>query len=115
MTFSTEEQTELQSMIDKALAENDANWQAQISYEHAYALVARAVISVFHNREIEIPSIANDADNPDHEAVLEVSNMAINYVTMGLDFEMITDAVKTNDVLRSEWDRFTMMLKMAEE
>ncbi len=45
----------------------------------------------------------------------ETQEHCIRYTKLGKDFEVILKAIENNPTLQSEWERFLMVLKLAEE
>ena len=71
----------------------------------AQARVGEAVDAVLNSRSILPQNVTNDV-------IIETS---VKYISMGLDFEIILNAIKDNPILMSEWERFMVMLRMAQE
>lgn len=73
----------------------------------AQARVGEAVTAVLNSRSVLPHNVTNDAN-----AIIEAS---LKYVSMGLDFEIILNAIKDNPMLMGEWERFMLILRMAQE
>lgn len=73
----------------------------------AQAMVGEAVTDVLNSRSVLPHNVTNDAN-----AIIEAS---LKYVSMGLDFEIILNAIKDNPMLMGEWERFMLILRMAQE
>lgn len=64
----------------------------------------------------EIPSLyGSKTGEPEPETVTELNDFVQKYMSMGLDFEKIINVVNTNPTLKSEWDRFCVFLRLAQE
>ena len=75
----------------------------------AQARVGEAVTAVINSRSVFPHNVPQNVTN---DAMVEAS---IKYVSMGLDFEIILNAIKDNPMLMGEWERFMLILRMAQE
>jgi hypothetical protein len=90
----------------------------------AQAKIGEAAQSALHNKNVVIPSlykpqpanaVGNTIPEVNDEAVIEIVDATVTYIQMGRDFEVILQAIKENPLLMSEWERFMMMLRLAED
>jgi hypothetical protein len=82
----------------------------------AQAKIGEAAQSALHTKGVVIPSLyLNQGPQVNPEATVEIIDAAVTYIEMGRDFEVILQAIKDNPTLKSEWDRFMMFLRMAQE
>ena len=97
-----------------------ARYERMNGFRDAQAKIGEAAQSALHNKNVVISPIIPHGMNTfpvtvDQDAVTEVIDATITYITMGRDFEIILQAIKDNPTLKSEWDRFCMMLRLAED
>ena len=87
-------------------------------FDLAYAKIGQAVLSQLHNQGVVIPSLmsqaALDAGRPEQETVIELVDTVMHYTSEGRNFEILKQAIMDNDMLKGEWDRFCMFLRLAE-
>ena len=107
---------ELEQEITQRFENRDA-------YKTAQAKIGEAAQSALHAKGVVIPSLYQQSGSSgtisyptiDDNAVVEVVDATVTYITMGRDFEIILQAIKDNPSLKSEWENFMMMLRLAEQ
>ena len=70
------------------------------------ARIGQAVVAVFNSR-FPISTVGSEEE--------EITTTMVKYISMGIDFEVILKAIKDNPMLMSEWERFMVSLRMAQE
>ncbi len=103
-------------------------WESRDPMRTAQAKIGEAAQSTLHNKGVVIPSLYNQSQvngnvsinntslpDIDDNAVIEVVDATITYITMGRDFEIILQAIKENPTLMSQWEQFLMMLRMSQD
>ena len=98
-------------------------YEQRAVFDVAKGRVFDAFVSVLHNKNVVVPSLYNAvavaagirSPEPDETVVEELVQLAITYATMGRDFEIIIQAIHDNPMLMSEWERFMLSLRMAQE
>lgn len=88
----------------------------------AHVKIAEAAQSELHNKGIPIPTLlAYSQGAPpyppptiDESALTQVMDATAKYITMGADFETILNAIKGNDMLKGQWEKFMVMLRMVQ-
>ena len=64
------------------------------------------MVAVFNSR-FPISTVGSEEE--------EITTTMVKYISMGIDFEVILKAIKDNPMLMSEWERFMVSLRMAQE
>jgi hypothetical protein len=100
-------ESQFQARIDEKLAQQHVRFQEQLNVERAYAEVGRAVMNELRKRDGSIPYVPTAGSG--------IEKLVAKYVVMGKDFDTLMTAIKADVMLTSEWDRFMMMLRMAQE
>ena len=83
------------------------SFEAKIEYERKFAEIGRTVIRALKNKGTNLC--------PGSLPVAGTDQVCARYATMGKDFDTLMEAVKRDVMLKSEWDRFCMMLRLAQE
>jgi hypothetical protein len=96
---------EIDKLLAKQRAELEKEFQSRLNLEIRFGNVGRRVIHELKARGTMLPLL------PDHM----VETVAAKYITMGKDFDTLITAIKADIMLSSEWERFSMMLKLAQE
>lgn len=104
-----EREQEIEKRWLEAFREQESNlrlrFESQEPTRVKYALVGQAVVAVFNSRfPISLPMVEE-----------EITTTMVKYISMGIDFEVILKAIKDNPMLMSEWERFMVILRMAQE
>ena len=85
-----------------------AQLDAQSAAQAGWTMVARMVINELRSRGVMLPiSVTPQEGN-------NVGTIAAKYARMGKDFDTLMDHIKRDTMLASEWERFCMMLRLAE-
>lgn len=100
--------------------EISARFERMNAYRNAQAKIGEVAQSSLHNKNVVVPSIIPTNANTfpvdiDEQAVTQIVDLVDTYITMGRDFEVILHAIHENPTLMGEWERFMMMLRLAEE
>lgn len=114
---------ELEQSIQDSWSQRFIEYKEQLERQHEFlhaeAKICRSVQSALHTKNVPIPSLylnqgAGVANmSLDENAVTEITEAAITYIFMGKDFETILEAVNTNPTIKSAWDKFLVILRMA--
>jgi hypothetical protein len=80
-------------------------YEARLAHERSFADIGRTVVRTLRSKGV---NLAN-APTPGTDVV------CARYATMGKDFDTLMSAVKNDVMLSSEWNRFSMMLRLAQE
>lgn len=99
--------------------EMEAVFRKRQAFDDAYVRIAQAVLSELHNQGVVIPTLYTQAalekGEPDEEVVTQLMDHALHYTTEGRNFEILKQAIMGNETLKSEWERFCMFLRLAED
>lgn len=96
-----------------------ARAQAYDALITAQSKIGVAAQSELHNKRIPIPSLVDHsggAFTPPtvvEDALTEVMDATVRYIAMGADFEVMMNAVKSNEMVKNQWDKFCVVLRMA--
>jgi hypothetical protein len=129
---NTDERRERRADIRDQLAELEkdinAQWTARFSdfmeqqpielmYLKAGHGIMQEACSLLHSRDIDVPSLysTGNGDPPDEQTIMDISHIINHYLTVGTDFAKIMNVVHENPTLKSEWDRFCMFLRLAQD
>lgn len=99
---------EVQKLIDEAVAQNSAQYERRMADLKPFVDIGTKVYQELRRKG----SGMNLLPGTDFDAVAKV---CARYAAMGKDFDTLMTAVKADVMLSSEWERFAMMLRMAQE
>lgn len=98
-------QSEFDDRIKAREAQLTETYERQLSDERAFGNVGRKVMRGLKDKGVNLPSIPTPGTD----------QICARYARTGKDFDTLMDAVKNDVMLKSEWDRFCMMLRLAQE
>jgi hypothetical protein len=102
----TEQET--QARIDVALKNARQQWEASTASQQGLADIGRSVLNELRHKGTAVPYVIDEKQGS------MFAKIASKYIRMGKDFDTLMTAVKRDFTLNSEWERFCMMLRLAE-
>jgi hypothetical protein len=82
------------------------NLEACLADERGFGEIGRAVMRTLRQKGVPVGNSPVPGSGTD--------KLAAKYAAMGKDFDTLMEAIKGDVFLESEWDRFCMMLRLAE-
>ena len=118
-----------ETIFEKALEELERDYQAKWDANSAYLILGQAMMSVINESYNKVQAATElmqglvqlqyYGKNMTAERRTEIIDAAYRFgvdtTKRGIDLHKITEAIKNNPITQSEWDRFCLSLKMAEE
>ena len=80
-------------------------YEARLATERQWADIGRATIAALRERGAMLPMTPTPG----------YGQLAAKYARMGKDFDTLMEAVNDSEMLKSEWQRFAMFLRLAQE
>jgi hypothetical protein len=93
--------------MDPEIERLKKSYESQLKTERAYGDVGRAVMNALRERGCTLPYVPVPGSG--------IEKIAAKYARMGKDFDTLMTAVNDDVMLTSEWERFSMMLRLAQE
>jgi hypothetical protein len=95
--------------IDVALAKQHKEitdrFHVRLADERKFGDIGRTVVRALRSKGVNLPA----SPTPGTDKICS------RYAQMGKDFDTLMEAVKKDVILKSEWDRFCMVLRLSQE
>lgn len=106
-TASHRLEKQIQERLDEQRKALTESYEAKMVHERKFGDIGRTVLRALKNKGVNLTPVSSPLPGTDQ--------VCARYATMGKDFDTLMEAVKRDVMLKSEWDRFCMMLRLAQE